>query len=198
MIQGTKIYKVSIDNAAGDTDEKKGFLDNKKVSDYDDFDISAQPIESETLEQYKIKARGLVRFNKMCLNLQRGLDDMVEVETTGADHITPPTKMEFKLIYTQDDGLVVEVSADKFAEDAEIVKTRDGRVFFKGTKAIKYLVAESLATDYNKVIANYFDNTKTPSGNPYGWQLLELNAKAPCASIEEGEALVTVTELVKN
>ena len=53
MIQGTKIYKVSIANAVGDTDEKKGFLDNKKVSDYDDFDISAQPIESETLDQFK-------------------------------------------------------------------------------------------------------------------------------------------------
>lgn len=198
MIQGTKIYKVSIANAAGNSDEQKGFLDNKKVSDYDDFDISAQPVEGETLEQYKIKARGLVRFNKMCLNLQRGLDDMVEIEATGANHITPPTKMEFKLVYTQSDGLTIEVPADKFEEDDEIIKTRDGRVFFKGMKAIKRSIGEVLATDYDKVITNYFDNTKTPSGNPFGWQLLELNAKAPCASIEEGEALVTVTELVKN
>ena len=198
MIQGTKIYKVSIANAVGNSDEQKGFLDNKKVSDYDDFDISAQPVEGENLEQYKVKARGLGRFNKMCLNLQRGLDDMVEIETTGANHITPPTKLEFKLVYTQSDGLIVEVPADKFEEDDEIIKTRDGRVFFKGMKAIKRLIGEVLATNYDKVITNYFDNTKTPSGNPFGWQLLELNVKAPCASIEAGEALVTVTELVKN
>ena len=160
-----------------------------------DFDISLQPIDGETLEQYKIKARGLVRYNQMCLNLQRGLDYLGEVVTTGANHITPPTKIEFKLSYTQPDGLVVEVDSSEFAEDDEIFKTRDGRVFFKGTKAIKRLIAMALVDDYT-VIANYFDNTKTPSGNPLGWQLKELVVKGPSANLTTAEALVTVTELL--
>lgn len=195
MIQGTKIYSVSVANAAGSTNEEKGFLDNKKVSDYSDFDISTQPVEGETLEQYKIKARGLVRYNQMCLNLQRGLDYLGEVETTGANHITPPTKLEFKVAYSQPDGLCVQVADSDYEEDEEIFKTRDGRVFFKGTKAIKRLIAMVLVDDYT-VIANYFDNTKTPSGNPLGWQLKELVVKGPIADLETAEALVTITELL--
>ena len=195
MIQGTKFYKVTVANAVGSTDEAKGFLDNKKVADYEDFDITKQPLDGETLEQYKIKARGLVRFNQMCLNLQRGLDTMEEVETTGANHITPPTKIEFKLVYTQPDGLTVQVDEADFAEDEEIFKTRDGRVFFKGMKAIKRLIAKVLS-EKTTVIANYFDNTNTPSGNPLGWQLNELVVDAPCADLATAEALVTVEEVL--
>lgn len=197
MIQGTKIYKVIIANAAGSSDTQKGFLDNLKVSDYSDFDIMTQPIESETLEQYKIKARGLVRFNQMCLNLQRGLDTLTEVTTEGANHINPPTKMNFKLVYTQSDGLMVEVDSSEYADEEEIVKLRDGRVFFVGTKAIKRLIAKVLVEDFN-VIANYFDNTKTPSGNPLGWQLKDLVVEGPCDSYATAEALVTVEEILKN
>lgn len=195
MIQGTKIYKISIANAAGSSNEQKGFLDNLKVSDYSDFDISAQPIESETLEQYKIKARGYVRFKQMCLNLQKGLDFLGDIETTGANHITPPTKMDFTVSFTQPDGLMVQVDESEYADEEEIIKLRDGRVFFVGTKAIKRLIAKALADEYN-VIANYFDNTKTPSGNPLGWQLKELVVKGPCNDYETAEALITVTEVL--
>lgn len=195
MIQGTKIYKISIANAAGSSNEQKGFLDNLKVSDYSDFDISAQPIESETLEQYKIKARGYVRFKQMCLNLQKGLDFLGDIETTGANHITPPTKMDFTVSFTQPDGLMVQVDESEYADEEEIIKLRDGRVFFVGIKAIKRLIAQALADEYN-VIANYFDNTKTPSGNPLGWQLKELVVKGPCNDYETAEALITVTEVL--
>ena len=195
MIQGTKVYRVTVANAAGSTAEEKGFLDNLKVSDYEDFDISTQPISGETLEQYQIKARGLVRFNQMCLNLQRGLDELSEVVTTGADHIKPATKIEFKLVYTQPDGLTVQVAEDEYAEDAEILKIRDGRVFFKGIKAIKRLIAKALTEDL-KVIANYFDNSSTPSGNPLGWQLKELVVEGPCATVQAAEALITVEEVL--
>lgn len=195
MIKGTKVYKVTVANAAGSTDVEKGFLDNLKVSDYEDFDISTQPVSGETLEQYKIKARGLVRFKQMCLNLQRGLDTLCEVVTTGADHIKPVTKMEFKLVYTQPDGLTIEVGEDDFAEDEEIFKTRDGRVFFKGKKAIKRLIAKALTDDYT-VIANYFDNSNTPSGNAIGWELRELVVEGPCADLTTAEALVTVEEVL--
>lgn len=195
MIQGTKIYKISIANAAGSGDEQKGFLDNLKVSDYSDFDISTQPLEGETLEQYKIKARGYVRFKQMCLNLQKGLDFLGDIETAGANHITPPTKMDFTVSFTQPDGLMVQVDESEYDDEEEIIKLRDGRVFFIGTKAIKRLIAKALADEYN-VIANYFDNTKTPSGNPLGWQLKELVVKGPCNDYETAEALITVTEVL--
>lgn len=195
MIQGTKIYKISIANAAGSANDQKGFLDNLKVSDYSDFDISTQPLEGETLEQYKIKARGYVRFKQMCLNLQKGLDFLGDIETTGANHITPPTKMDFTVSFTQPDGLMVQVEESEYADEEEIVKLRDGRVFFIGTKAIKRLIAKALTDEYN-VIANYFDNTKTPSGNPLGWQLKDLVVKGPCNDYETAEALITVTEVL--
>ena len=190
MIQGTKIYKVSIANAAGSSDTKKGFLDNLKVSDYSDFDISAQPINGETLEQYKIKARGLVRFNQMCLNLQRGLDTLTEVTTEGANHITPPTKIEFKLVYTQADGLMVEVDSSEYADEEEIVKLRDGRVFFVGTKAIKRLIAKALVEDFN-VIANYFDNTNIIKGMNGNWKTTnQVNEKNINVKNEADQILV--------
>ena len=195
MIQGTRIFNVSVANAAGSTNNEKGFLDNLKVSDYADFDITAQPIASETLEQYKIKARGLVRYNQMCLNLQKGLDFLGDVVTTGANHITPPTKIEFTVAYTQPDGLMVEVDSSEYDEDDEIVQLRDGRTFFIGTKAIKRLISKALTEDYT-VLAEYFDNTNTPSGNPLGWQIKELEVEGPCASLTAGDALVTVTEVL--
>lgn len=191
MIKGTKIYKVSIANAAGSSDTQKGFLDNLKVSDYSDFDILSQPIAGETLEQYKIKARGLVRFNQMCLNLQKGLDWLGDIETVGANHITPPTQMTFKLCYTQPDGLFVEVDSSEYEEDDEIIKNRDGRVFFIGSKAIKRLIALSLFNNYN-VFTNYYDNTKQIAENAAGWVFEKLQVDGPCDSIESAESLITV------
>ena len=126
MIQNTQIYKVKVTNPSlngnfRDTTNMnedeivkcQGFLDNKEVAEYDDFNILEQPLAGEKLEDFQNKSRGLIRFRQMCLNLQRGLDDMVEVKTnlsndkSTTSHIDTPDWMEFKLIYTQPDGLTV-------------------------------------------------------------------------------------------
>lgn len=199
MIQGTKMFKVSINGIDGASDEQKGFLDNKKVSEYEDFDSSKQPIAGETLEQYKAKARGYVRFYQMCMNLQKGLDFLGNIETVGADHIEVPTKMEFVLSYTQPDGLTVEVEKDEYVEDDDTFETRDGRVFFKGMKAIKRLIAKVLVEKYT-VIGNYYDNSVVSKpNNPKtvaGYQLKELKVYGPCATLTEAENLIMVEEIL--
>ena len=228
MIQNTQIYRVKVTNPSlndnfRDTTNMnedeivkcQGFLDNKEVAEYDDFNILEQPLAGETLEDFQNKSRGLIRFRQMCLNLQRGLDDMVEVKTNldkeyekdhddplyQKSHILTPEWMEFKLIYTQPDGLTVEIRKDEFLEEAieqdpEIFKTRDGRVFLKGSRAIKRLIAKTLVDDYN-MFAEYFDNTSTPSGNPSNWKILPLEVKGPCDSIEKAEFCVEVDMIVE-
>lgn len=211
MIQNTQIYEVKVTNPFPGQNpdnlsvEQRGFLDNKEVAEYDDFNILTQPLAGETLEDFQNKSRGLIRFRQMCLNLQRGLDDMVEVKTdlsndeSAQSHILTPSEMTFKLIYTQPDGLTVEIFEGDhlFGEkDEEIIHTRDGRVFLKGGKAIKRLIAKALVDDYN-MFAEYFNNTSTPSGNPSNWKILPLEVKGPCDSIEEAESFVYPTLIVE-
>lgn len=203
MIQNTQIYYVKVTNPFPGQNpdnlsvEQRGFLDNKEVAEYDDFNILTQPLAGETLEDFQNKSRGLIRFRQMCLNLQRGLDDMVEVKTdlsndkSDQSHILTPKEMEFKLIYTQPDGLTVEIFEGDhlFGEkDDEIIRTRDDRVFLKGGKAIKRLIAKALVDDYN-MFAEYFNNTSTPSGNPSNWKILPLEVKGLFGSTDTKEEL---------
>ena len=205
MIQNTQIYEVKVTNPFKDgadnlLPEQKGFLDNKEVAEYDDFNILEQPLAGETLEDFQNKSRGLIRFRQMCLNLQRGLDDMVEVKTnlsndeSATSHIDTPELMEFKLIYTQPDGLTVEIFEGDHLfgveNDEEIIHTRDKRVFLKGGKAIKRLIAKALVDDYN-MFAEYFDNTSTPSGNPSNWKILPLEVKGLFGPTDKKEKLYT-------
>ena len=211
MIQGTEIYQVIVENIykhnVGLTDKQSGFIDNKEVAEYKDFDILSQPVYGETLNDYKNKARGLLRYKQMCLNLQRGLDEIVEIETdldkveiddkkvTNA-RIMTPEYIKFKLIYTQPDGLTVQVSEDEYNEkDEEMFKTRDGRVFLKGSKAIERLIAQVLMTDY-ELFGEYFDNTSTPSGNPSNWKILPLEVHAPCKTLDEAKKGIFVERIL--
>ena len=212
MIQNTQIYEVKVTNPFPGQNpdnlsvEQRGFLDNKEVAEYDDFNILTQPLAGETLEDFQNKSRGLIRFRQMCLNLQRGLDDMVEVKTnlsndkSDQSHILTPSEMTFKLIYTQPDGLTVEIFEGDHLFNAEkdvdnegklkhnILKTRDGRVFLKGHSAIKRLIAKALVDDYN-MFAEYFNNTSTPSGNPSNWKILPLEVKGLFGSTDTKEEL---------
>jgi hypothetical protein len=204
MIQGTKIYNVLIKSVEGEAVEQKGFVDNLKVSDYPDFDITKQPDFDETLDLYENKARGYVRFQQICINLQKGLDTLINIKTTGADSITAPNDITFDVIYTQPDGLVEEVTQEEFEklqaetteDEPEYFQARDGRYFIKGVRAIKRLIAKVLVDNYD-VISNYFNNTGTPSANPMGWQLERLAVKGPCETLEEAESYITITEILE-
>jgi hypothetical protein len=185
MIEKSEVYEVEISGA---------YFDNLKAYAYEDFD--PEDVAEEDLEEaYKDKAAANVKFNQMCMNLQKGLDDMLDIETEGGNHTTIPSKMSFKLVYTQPDGLVVEVDESEYAEDEEIFKTRDGRVFFKGTKAIKRLIGDALAHTY-KVIANYWCPIVETSGSVHGVVLKEIEVEKDFDSASAAESVVTKCEKI--
>lgn len=185
MIEKSEVYEVEITGA---------YFDNLKAYAYKDFD--QEDVAEEGLENDFIKkAAANVKFNQMCMNLQKGLDDMLDVVTEGGDHKTIPSKMSFKLVYTQPDGLVVEVNESEYADDEEIFKTRDGRVFFKGTKAIKRLIGDALAHTY-KVIANYWCPIVETSGSVHGVVLREIEVKKDFDTAKEAESVVTKCEKI--
>lgn len=143
-----KLFKVEISSTglSTESDEVKGFLDNKKVQDYEDFDINLQPIEGETVEQYIIKARGYIRWRQMSYNISKGgIFYIGKLETEGADHITPPTKMTFYVGYEQFDGMNIEDELN------------DGAIL-SGIPALKRRIALSLVDDY-KLLEEYYDNS---------------------------------------
>lgn len=194
MIKGTTLYKVKISNASGSTPETKGFFDNLKCNQYDDFKTDA---DEGLVETYKIKARGHCRFCQMAIDLQKGLDYMGQIVTEGATSTESPTSMEFVLGYTQPDGLFVEVSQEDFDSEKDEtmkIKTRDGKLLFIKDRAIIRIVANVLSSNY-KPIANYFNSEPLISKKAYGWELKELTVDAPCKTIEEAESLVKVEKI---
>ena len=188
MIEKTEVYTVEITGA---------YFDNLKAYDYEDFDPEDVAENSEGIAaDYKKKAAAHVKFNQMCMNLQKGLNDIKDLEATGGDHLTIPTSMKFKLVYTQPDGLTVEVDESEYVEgDDEIIKTRDGRVFLKGTKAIKRLIGDALAHTY-KVITNYWNPMVVAKGLPFGTVLNEIEVEKDFDDAQAGEAAVTTCEKI--
>lgn len=184
-----KFFKIEISSAglSSATDEVKGFLDNLKAQDYPDFDITAQPIVGETLEQYIIKARGFVRWRQMSYNIsQGGIFYIGDYQTTGANHITPPTAMSFKVGYEQFDGMVIEDELNP----GEILT---------GIDALKRRIALSLVDNYN-INEEYFDNTKLSNDACYGYANNYIQVDGPAtgadreAKITMAEGLITITE----
>lgn len=190
MIEKTEVYNVEITGA---------YFDNLKAYDYEDFDPEdvAEGQEYELNQpKYLKKAAAHVKFNQMCLNLQKGLNDIKDLEANGGNHLTIPTSMKFKLVYTQPDGLTVEVDESEYVEgDEEIIKSRDGRVFLKGTKAIKRLIGDALAHSY-KVITNYWDCRNVAKGLPFGTVLNEIEIEKDFDDAQAGEAVVTLCEKI--
>lgn len=209
-----KLFKVEISGSGLDesSKEKKGFLDNKRVNEYEDFDISKQPVEGETVEQYKAKARGYIRWKQMCYNIsQGGIYYFGEVKAQGADHITQPSSIEFLVGYEQFDGMLIEDELN----DGEILS---------GMDALKRRIALALV-DKLTVNDEYFNNTidvrnnvlKSGSGDIYpatfddenaekivgclGFQNVNLVADAVVAGddretkLSNAEGLITITEI---
>ena len=173
MIEKTEVYKVEVTGGA---------FDNLKAWDYEDFDITSVT-ESDKLEEYKLKAAAKVRFNQMCMNLQKGLNDMVDIEATGGNHLTVPSKISFKLIYTQPDGLVYEIKEEDYQEAENYFKTRDGRFFKKGELAIEQLIKDAAEAEY-KIITNYWNPTENDKAQyPQGVELNEIEVSAGSASV---------------
>lgn len=172
MIEKTEVYRVEISGTPA--------FDNLKAMDYEDFDPEniAEGQEAGVQDKYIAKAAAKVRFDQMCMNLQKGLNALTDLKTTGGDHLTVPTSMEFTLVYTQPDGLLVKISEEEYQEAEGYMKTRDGRFFKTGKEAIIALIKEAAEHTYPKIITNYWDVTPYPEGLPYATVLREIEVPA--------------------
>lgn len=183
MIQGTKIFRVTVSN---------GEIDNYKVCDYKDFDISQ--ITTADKDACIKKAVAKVKFDKLCMDLQKGLDYMEDFDNTreNGSYKNVPSSLSFTLSYTQPDGLFVEVKQDDadYVESGDNVeKLRDGRVIFKGAKALEKIIKDSLKGEY-KIMTEYYDCTKvsTKAGQELkGWVIdyLDITSSNPTIEIKE-------------
>ena len=174
MIEKTEVYKVEVTGGA---------FDNLKAWDYEDFDGTIVS-ESSQEQAYKNKAAAKVRFDQMCMNLQKGLNGMVDIKATGGNHLTVPSKIEFKLIYTQPDGLVYEIKEAEYQEAENYFKTRDGRFFKKGKLAIEQLIKDAAEAEY-KIITNYWNPTENDKAHaPMGVELNEIEVSTSSANVK--------------
>ena len=123
-------------------DEQKGFIDSYNSYDYADFDG-----ESISLDESKAKALGYIRWLQLSLALsQFGVFYSNVLKLNGADYKTTPTSIEFVFGYNQPTSIICEVDPSKYVDgDDEIEKLRDGRVIYKGAKALKEIVAKVMA-----------------------------------------------------
>lgn len=185
MIEKTEVYRVKVTGGA---------FDNLKAWDYEDFDqenIAESVDDAINQPKYLAKAQAKVRFDQMCINLQKGLNALTDLKATGGDHLTVPTSMEFTLVYTQPDGLLVEITEDEYQEAEGYMKTRDGRYFKTGKKAIEALIKDAAAHTY-KAFTNMWDVTPDPEGLPYATVFVKIEIPAV-----DG-VTVKVTRLVPN
>lgn len=193
MIQGTKIYKVTVTG---------GQIDNHKASDYKDFD--SNKINAYTVDEMINKAKANMRFYNVCMALQKGLDTMFDIETTGDKANAVASQISFKLAYTQDDGLWVE--CEDGTKNAETL--RDGRFIVKGADAIEKLIKD--ACKKSNALIEYFEprldmngsdgNLNTKSSNaPFGWTSkgVEIDETTPSVEVEEIVEIETKMSLIK-
>lgn len=122
----------------------KGFIDGYKFTEYTDFNK-----ESGSLEIYINKTAGYIRWNALCLALSRfGVFFMELDKLERARSIVEPSSIEFTFGYEQPESIIEFVSEEEYVEDDELVeKLRDGRVVFKGVKALKEIIAKTLTQD---------------------------------------------------
>lgn len=157
-------YKFVIsNNVTLSEDENKGFIDAYNSYDYPDFDE-----ETITLDESTAKALGYIRWLQLSLALsQFGVFYSNVLKLNGADYKTTPTSIEFVFGYNQPASIVCFVDSSKYVEgDDEIEKLRDGRVIYKGAKALKEIVAKVMASNYN-LFVQYFNPEIDPVGkNP--------------------------------
>ena len=182
MIEKTEVYKVEVTGGA---------FDNLKAWDYEDFDGEIIS-ESDKADVYKAKAAAKVRFNQMCMNLQKGLNDMVDIEATGGDHLTVPSKISFKFFLSK---LILyishEIKEEDYQEAENYFKTRDGRFFKKGELAIEQLIKDAAEAEY-KIITNYWNPTENDKAQyPQGVELNEIE------NIHRPINTITILSLVK-
>ena len=184
MIQGTKIFRVTVSG---------GEIDNFESSDYADFDISK--LTSSDKDSMLNKAIAHTRFKKLALDLQHGLDFMGDFDNDveNGSYKTIPSSLSFTLSYTQPDGLYVYVE-DGAYEGEDVEKLRNGKTIIKNIKALEKIITDSLSSTYECIVNHYKCETiTTKSGSELkGWTMEKITIPSVSASIEIKEILPNV------
>ena len=183
MIQGTKIFRVTISG---------GKIDNFKASDYKDFDISK--LSTSDKDAMLNNAIAQTRFKKLAMDLQHGLDFMGDFDNTveSGSYKSIPSSLSFTLSYTQPDGLYVYVD-EEVEEGEDVVKLRNGKTIFKNKKALEKIIVDSLNSTYSSIVSYYkCETVTTKSGSELrGWTMEKMEIPAVSPSVEITEILPT-------
>lgn len=177
----------------------KGFIDGYKFTEYTDFNETAG-----SLETYINKTAGYIRWNALCLALSRfGVFFMELDRLEDAKSIVEPSSIEFTFGYEQPESIIEFVSEEEYVEDDELVeKLRDGRVIFKGVKALEEIIAKTLIQDITSFGTVYDPTISTFSKNgfargdgkaPVGFYDKMIKATKLFDSKEAVKAQITIT-----
>lgn len=143
-------YKVEIDGSqlmGSSSNDSDGFIDPKMAWDYEEFNPETP---NGTLEDYITKSRGNARWKQLIMNIcTANIYQVYDIEVTGADDITVPSKVEFKVGYETFEGIYDnDLGIELFGEDA-----------------LKYKIAKTFINAY-KHFNSYFDpQTVTVKGD---------------------------------
>lgn len=172
MIKGTKLFKVTI---SGEGVDPRTF-NQYKEEEYKDFDFS-----TGSVEDYQTKAKANYRWMLMSMKLNKGLETLSNIKTTGDDPKTVPSEVEFVLTYTQPDALYVK-------EDENV---------FEGKNAIEKIIADTLNQEY-EVILTWFDPKQNSSANDKIYVSTLPNGEATSQmTVEPVQPSVTVEEVTE-
>lgn len=192
---------VSVPELDSEPDEsRKGFIDPMKVWEYQTFDEM-----SGTLAEYEAKGRGYIRWRYLALQLsQFGVCYMNVQKVDGVVSATDtPTLVKFTVGYDQPASIFCYVDDSEYVEGDNLVeKLRNGKVIFKGSKALKRIIAQSLMMTTSEFVSIFNptinDSSYSPSLKPYGVQDVRLYV-APCckttATISSIESKISIKEI---
>lgn len=197
-------FEITVEAPTLDADaqeERKGFIDPMKAWEYSSFDETLG-----SLEEYKSKGRGYIRWRNLALQLsQFGVFYMNVLSIDGVTAATDtPTKVKFTMGYEQPESIFCYVDDSEYvAGDSSVEKLRNGKVIFKGIKALKRIVAKSLLMNSSEFVTIFNptvnDSSYSPSLQPYGMQDVKLDVLPCCnsnTSITTLEGKVAIKEII--
>jgi len=147
MIKGTKLFKVTIEGEGVDPRTFDQYPVKTSEEDTKGYDADYL-IKNGSTNAYIEKAKANYRWMLISMALNKGLETLSCIKTTGDSPSALATKVEFLLTYTQPDALWIK-------EDENV---------FEGADAITKIIEDTLNQTYN-VILTWFDTDVKSSEN---------------------------------
>lgn len=170
MIKGTKLFKVTLSGAKVDPKAFNQYEVKRKREDGTEVGYDVDYAFNEGSENdYIEKAKANYRWMLMSMNLNKGLETLSGIKTTGDNPSTIPSEVSFILTYTQPDALWYK------DEETGKIESEDK------VKVIEKIIKDTLNQKYN-VILTYFDtksvSEKHESSLRYGTIMKETEVEA--------------------